>query len=222
MTKNNNEGIWVIGDVHGEYDKLIKLVQELPQDADICFVGDLIDRGDESAQVIEFVMKNNYQCVLGNHEQMMLEDYYDAKHDWRISYGSETIDSYKHFSKQTYKTHIEWMKQLPYFLCFEIDGHKPLVVSHSYIHHIWQHQNYMYELEEVEDVLWRHMHEKALFNSKLEEENNIFNIFGHSPIKKPYATDILAMIDTGATYKNREGFGKLTALHYPSLEIVSI
>jgi serine/threonine protein phosphatase 1 len=68
----------VIGDVHGGFDTLIKLIEKLPND-NICFVGDLIDRGPKSAQVVDFVIENNYDCVLGNHEELMIhsEKYLD-------------------------------------------------------------------------------------------------------------------------------------------------
>ena len=36
---------YIIGDVHGCYDTLMALIAKLPEDAEIVFVGDLIDRG---------------------------------------------------------------------------------------------------------------------------------------------------------------------------------
>ena len=60
----------IIGDVHGCYKTLIALIEKLPKDRNITFVGDLIDRGPGSKDVVEFVRKNNYRCVRGNHEDM--------------------------------------------------------------------------------------------------------------------------------------------------------
>ena len=51
--KQNMHKTYVIGDVHGMYDMLMMLLNELPNDANIVFVGDLIDQGDQSAQVVE-------------------------------------------------------------------------------------------------------------------------------------------------------------------------
>jgi serine/threonine protein phosphatase 1 len=50
---------YVIGDVHGEYETLRTLIQKLPKNSDIVFVGDLVDRGAKSRQVIELIRKNN-------------------------------------------------------------------------------------------------------------------------------------------------------------------
>ncbi len=73
---------YVIGDVHGEFDTLMALVAKLSKDAKLIFVGDLIDRGAKSKEVIEFVRQNNHLCVLGNHEELML------------TYGESFIKSY--------------------------------------------------------------------------------------------------------------------------------
>jgi serine/threonine protein phosphatase 1 len=64
------KNVWVIGDVHGEYDTLSKLLKKIPTGSEIVFVGDLIDRGKHSSDVVELVRKNNYKVVLGNHELM--------------------------------------------------------------------------------------------------------------------------------------------------------
>ena len=61
---------YIIGDVHGEFDSLKALKDKLPQNANLVFVGDLVDRGKKSKEVIDFVKDNNYLCVLGNHEKI--------------------------------------------------------------------------------------------------------------------------------------------------------
>ncbi|MCF6206994.1 MAG: metallophosphoesterase [Sulfurovum sp.] len=63
---------YIIGDVHGEYDALMRLVAKLPKDAKLIFVGDLVDRGSRSADVVKFVRENAHSCVMGNHEEMMI------------------------------------------------------------------------------------------------------------------------------------------------------
>jgi len=218
------EGIWVIGDVHGEYNKLIELIKKLPSNAQLCFVGDLIDRGKDSSKVVEYVMNNGYKCTLGNHELMMIKAENDENHSvsWQRYGGHQTLQSYQDLSDEIWFKHIDFFKSLPYFLYFEIDGHKPLVVSHSYIHHLWRGKAHNYSKHDGKDILWRHMYEKDLFDTYKECQNDIFNIFGHSPVKESVITSTYAMIDTGAVYENEEGFGKLSAIHYPSLEVVSV
>ncbi len=63
----------VIGDVHGRIDLLSTLVEALPKETSIICVGDLIDRGDHSAQVLKYVMNRDLITpLMGNHEQLML------------------------------------------------------------------------------------------------------------------------------------------------------
>jgi hypothetical protein len=72
----------VIGDVHGQYDKLVELLQHLGyrdiegvwrhSDRTAVFVGDLIDRGPKQLATIELVRGmadlGSARCVMGNHE----------------------------------------------------------------------------------------------------------------------------------------------------------
>ncbi|MBE9080068.1 serine/threonine protein phosphatase [Romeria aff. gracilis LEGE 07310] len=111
-----------IGDVHGHYDGLMQLFETIaPARGDqIYFVGDLIDRGPKSAHVIEFVRKNNYPCVLGNHEQLLLDAFPNggtnmaAFQNWLYSGGQTTLASYS--TTDHLLAHIEWLKKLPLFL----------------------------------------------------------------------------------------------------------
>ena len=69
------KNIYIIGDVHGCYKTLLALINKLPNkfDSKICFVGDLIDRGSNSKEIIKLIRDNNYDCVLGNHESYMID-----------------------------------------------------------------------------------------------------------------------------------------------------
>lgn len=64
----------VIGDVHGCHDLLIRLIEQLPQGAQIVLVGDYIDRGEQSAQVLRYLQqRQDLVCLRGNHEDMLLQ-----------------------------------------------------------------------------------------------------------------------------------------------------
>ncbi len=71
---------YLVGDIHGCYDKLRKLYDIIGYritDEDILvFLGDYIDRGEDSYEVIEFlkVLENAHNTVFlkGNHEDMFL------------------------------------------------------------------------------------------------------------------------------------------------------
>lgn len=76
---------YVVGDVHGRLDLLETLLERIHEDLErrrsrrtqLVFVGDLIDRGSHSAQVIERLRTYRHPGVrpvflLGNHEEVLL------------------------------------------------------------------------------------------------------------------------------------------------------
>ena len=79
LEKGSN--VWVIGDVHGYFGTLEALIERLaPSESDaIVMLGDLIDRGPTSANVVNYVRTTaNVHSIRGNHEQMMIEGFDDA------------------------------------------------------------------------------------------------------------------------------------------------
>lgn len=81
---------YVIGDVHGCIRELKQLVQKIENqdpDAIFVFVGDWIDRGENTADVMQWVVDNitlngKYRSVRGNHDQEALEWYNEQFLPW--------------------------------------------------------------------------------------------------------------------------------------------
>jgi serine/threonine protein phosphatase 1 len=113
----------VIGDVHGHYkglQHLISLLNLADQDA-VYFLGDLIDRGPESAQVVKFVKTHQYPCLLGNHEQMAYFAFSSANTEsfamdsWLSAGGRSTLESYRGLEEQL-EADLKWFASLPSYL----------------------------------------------------------------------------------------------------------
>lgn len=92
----------VFGDIHGclsQFDALLQSIAPTPQDH-LILLGDLIDRGANSAGVINRVLKleksHHFTTILGNHEQMMLaaRDPHEKYSDWIRNGGDATLRSY--------------------------------------------------------------------------------------------------------------------------------
>jgi len=121
MSETNHRRI-IIGDVHGHYEGLMTLMEAIsPGIGDqVYFLGDLIDRGPDSAHVVNFVKQSSYLCLLGNHEQLMLEaipgvrSYSPALQAWLYSGGKATVTSYG--DAGILLEHVEWFKSLPMYL----------------------------------------------------------------------------------------------------------
>ena len=234
---------YVIGDVHGEYETLLALVAKLPKDADIIFVGDLVDRGASSADVIKFVRENNYRCVLGNHEDLMIsygesftKTYPESTnpsfmHSWYNNGGDATLFSYNilKYTRENgmqceenddglkqFKDDIEWLKTLPlYIKLSQKINDKVVVISHAPCADVWHHHNNPDAKETFRDyALWQRKDPKP--------ESQIYNIFGHTSVE--FGVEIeehFTNVDTGC-YIKKHGYNELSAFCVESGEVVSV
>jgi len=94
---------YLIGDIHGYYNKLSALFRKIQKHITgtdiIIFLGDYIDRGRQSFEVIDFLidLQKHYNTIYlsGNHESMFL-NYLQGKDIPLYMYngGQATIDSY--------------------------------------------------------------------------------------------------------------------------------
>jgi serine/threonine protein phosphatase 1 len=239
-----NEPLYIIGDVHGCYKTLMALIKQLPKNAKLIFVGDLIDRGPDSAKVLEFVKEGGYPCIMGNHEKMFLEAM-DTNQDviektiatklWLQNGGTETqqsIDNY--FSKEELEVITNWIASLPSFLEYNIpdENGKTLFITHGFGLPYWERRdNSKYHSK------FRHNRFKKLIDTqKAREHYNydkeymnhpVFNVFGHDPQEdgRVDITSSYAAIDTGCVYGMIDNglpilkHASLSALEWPSKRI---
>lgn len=85
---------WFVGDVHGEFAMLSRAMEAAkfePSVDRLIGVGDLVDRGGQSFEVLKFFATNPWaHCTLGNHEVMALRGFqglnrgYVSREDWRV------------------------------------------------------------------------------------------------------------------------------------------
>jgi len=105
---------YVIPDIHGKYDCLraiCKRILPLRKSDKIIFLGDYIDRGPDSAKVIEYIITlrkefgNKIMLLAGNHEWLMLAALGEIPHKWQKDLpspfavwmqegGRKTVESY--------------------------------------------------------------------------------------------------------------------------------
>ena len=200
----------VIGDVHGCYNELKEMIETLEAGGEykkgidkLVFLGDYIDRGDNSRLVIDFIRKlqeenDNVIALMGNHEDMLLNYLDDGDDTWLWNGYRSTMDSYKGFDNQ-FKRDVQWIRTLPLyhedehfiFVHAGIDPYKPM------------------KKQKRNTLLW--VREPFIYNAKVYHKQVIF---GHTPTAnlseewKPvrtYADNI--DIDTGCVYG-----GALTAM----------
>lgn len=92
---------WIFGDVHGEIDKFKKCIEsvDLKEGDRIISLGDLVDRGKYSFEVIEYCieLQNKYECyfIRGNHDYCFWRSMVEGGYNVLFNQGGrETLESY--------------------------------------------------------------------------------------------------------------------------------
>lgn len=222
----------IIGDVHGCYDELCDLLKELgyaftatgvvpPEGRKAVFVGDLVDRGPASPQVLRLVMdmvrEGSALAVPGNHDIKLMRKLKGA--DVKVSHGlQETLD-------QLAGESVEFTSEVLHFLDslvshYVLDGGE-LVVAHAGMK------------ESMQGRGSSAVREFALFGETTGETDEYglpvrvkwaedyrgraMVVYGHTPVIEAEWLNRTICIDTGCVFG-----GKLTALRYPERELVSV
>ena len=120
------ERLFAISDIHGCYHTFIKLLDkiELKKSDRLVIIGDLIDRGTGSKQLIDEILKLQNEgfkilVTMGNHEDLMLESVQSQrkKDVWLINGGDETLKSFKASSySELDEKYKEFFSSLPLYV----------------------------------------------------------------------------------------------------------
>jgi serine/threonine protein phosphatase 1 len=217
----------VIGDVHGCHKTLGKLIetQIKPEKKDhIYLVGDLIDRGPGSREVLDYIIDfnkkgYNFLSVKGNHEDLFVKAYKDEEylHAWFKNGADETLKSFglPENNRNEYEAmrlipekYIHFLSSLPYY--YDL---KDYIIVHA-------------GLNITGNDFFRDTH-AMLWSREIRGLNHLKEgiciIHGHTP--SPIVTikpNLLKKesrnlnIDAGCVYKDLPGYGMLAALELDS------
>ncbi len=204
------KNIFAIGDIHGCAQELELLLKKLPLSKEtlVIFLGDYIDRGPYSKQVVDIILELKKRVPVlglkGNHEKMFLE-FLDNKTTqdaaaFIFNGGGATLASYADdFGNYTLpEMHLKFFKALlPYF---ETEDY---IFVHAGLPDISLTE--LSKLKTHEDLFWVR---EEFFNSTFKWEKMI--IHGHTPNRQIESNDKRINIDTSCVYG-----GQLTALQLP-------
>jgi serine/threonine protein phosphatase 1 len=120
--------IWVIGDIHGMFDPLKRLLTDIQgfsarkeakeRIEKVIFLGDYIDHGPSSKEIVDYIMGLPFEtvCLMGNHEDLMLQflnnsDLFKSFGNvwFRGNGGQKTVSSF--FPHVLFRNHEEDIKQ---------------------------------------------------------------------------------------------------------------
>lgn len=209
--------IYAIGDIHGEADRLRRLHQLIEErhafewakhELKIIHLGDYVDRGPDSYDVIEAIMELQDRGIAqiislrGNHEQMMLNACNSsAWQTWLANGGDDTMRSYKNagFDAVTHK-HLEWLQSLP---LIHVEKEQKLIFVHAGI----SPETFPHEREEI--YMWTRS--ESFFNTDSWNNPALGGwtvVHGHTPTSDFFPEESgretkRINIDTGAVFGGR-------------------
>jgi protein phosphatase len=225
----------IIGDIHGCFDELRALLQQLgyvvrddasptahhPEGRRAVFVGDLVDRGPKIPEVLDLVMNmveaGSAFAVPGNHDMKLLKKLRGK--DVKITHGlAETIEQLEQRTPE-FRAKVEAF--IDGLISHYVFDEGKLVVAHAGMK------------EEMQGRGSGKVREFALFGETTGETDELglpvrYNwaadyrgramvVYGHVAVLEPEWINRTICIDTGCVYG-----GKLTALRYPEQELVSV
>ncbi|CAD0186673.1 Serine/threonine-protein phosphatase 2 [Ruegeria sp. THAF57] len=204
-TPDPNTPVCIIGDVHGCIAQLEKMLFQVPQDHRVILVGDYVDRGEHSAEVLRLVSeRSDFTCLKGNHEQMLLKFLNDpTSHGprWLRYGGLQTLSSFgvrgvrsemNDAELQDCRDRLEdvmgqdmrrWLEQLP---TSDLSGN--VLVTHA-----GADPNVPVDQQKEETLIWGH----PSFQ-KSDRSDGVWVVHGHTIVDAPSAKRGRIAVDTGA------------------------
>jgi serine/threonine protein phosphatase 1 len=216
--------LFAIGDIHGCFNPFYELVVrviDLSKSDRLILLGDYIDRGEQSREVIDFIIdlkKKGFDVIAltGNHEQMLLESYSDPGmlYQWFMNSGMTTlfslgIEEIKEIDRQ----YLEFFKSLDYYK--------------QYGNYLFVHAGFNdHETDPFADkhtMVWEC---SPYYKNPALKGKTI--IHGHRPKTIDYVKKLISEksnvipIDTGCVYEKEMGYGNLSALEINSMNLISV
>ena len=230
----------VIGDVHGCRNELVTLLEKLgygiarndtgdgpgydtapPPGRTAIFLGDLVDRGPDSAGVlglvVDMVQAGHALAIPGNHDAKLARALAGRKIETKHGLA-ETLDQLEATPEIFRKRAAEFLEELPSH--YVLDGGR-LVAAHAGMK------------EELQNRTSREVRDFGLYGETTGETDEeglpvrrdwganyrgpAAVVYGHTPVARAEWVNETICIDTGCAFG-----GQLTALRWPERELVSV
>lgn len=174
---------YVMSDIHGCYDDFIKMLDliDFKMSDDLYILGDVVDRGDNGIDLLEFIRgSENITLLKGNHEQMMYEALtnqfspFEFDH-WLLKNGGfPTYKAFMELSHSERNVILNFINELPEYKVIEING-----ITYVLVHAgLLPLRNFTLEEQlkmQGDNLLWIR---KGFLTSKVKTDFKV--IFGHT------------------------------------------
>lgn len=206
---------FVIPDIHGNLIKLTNLINQLniENDDEFVFLGDYIDRGVNTKEVIEFLIEfsKRFKCkfLKGNHEQMLINSLTDKDifYTWIDNGGDLTLRSYDLDPKKNqwyYRSHHVFLKifynMIPVHHLEFFNNLEKYYETDDYIFvHAGVNLTIPFEQNTEQDFLW--IRPPFYLGKAPEYPTTKTIVFGHTPYSCVNFNENTIGLDLGACYK---------------------
>ncbi len=216
--------LFAISDIHGCFNPFYELVVrviDLSKSDQLILLGDYIDRGEQSREVVDFIIdlkKKGFNIIplMGNHELMLLDSWNDpgALYQWYMNSGATTLFSYGIQDIMEMNTlYIDFFQSLEFYKAignflfvhagfndYETD---PFSDKHTMVWECSPH--YINPLLREKTIIHGHRAKTIGFVKKLINEKSS-----------------VIPIDTGCVYEKEMGYGNLSALEINTMNLISV
>jgi serine/threonine protein phosphatase 1 len=216
--------LFAISDIHGCFDTFYELVIrqiDLKKSDRLILLGDYIDRGEKSKEVIDFIIdleSNGYDIttLTGNHESMLVESYQNPEilPLWYMNSGMTTLNSFNIPDiRDMDKKYIDFFMNLHFY--------------ETYAGYIFVHAGFNdFATDPFSDL------NGMIWECRMQYNNPVFAgktiIHGHRPKTPDYVKRLISEksqvipIDTGCVYEKELGYGYLSALEVNSMTLLTV
>lgn len=208
FAKNETGRDFVVGDIHGCFDKLRAELDRVgfKEDADRLFsVGDLVDRGPHSEEAVEWVGYPWFHAVRGNHEEMAI-GVASGKHDHGL-YCLNGGGWFVALEPTRQKEIADAFESLPVAIEVELKNGKAGIIHAEVPGGDWK--AFCDQIvSPISNNKRKHLMEFALWSRDKIARNDDTHVagidyvfVGHTPVDHPRILGNVHYIDTGAVYQ---------------------
>jgi serine/threonine protein phosphatase 1 len=215
---DDNRVVYAIGDIHGMSGLLDNLLHKIIDDretidakAELIFLGDMVDRGPNSQEVIDTIYKMKHgsqnlfvvHVLQGNHERMMIDFIANPEKTgamWLRHGGDATLQSYGvHSPQQPTEKHLRYLRNefvdrlLPEHSLWLGQLDSKFTIGDYFFCHASINARKALSEQKDEDLLW-----SRRFPDDEDGPQEKIIVHGHLPVTSPLIAKYHINVDTGA------------------------
>lgn len=226
---------YIMSDLHGKYDKFIKMLELIQfNDNDTLYIlGDVVDRGEYPIKLVQYIMKSkNIKMCLGNHEDMMINSYYEGITKNNLDYALGYIHGINLYIKDFNITN--WINNggeitARQFIKLPLNEQKEIIDFFEKLPLFFEYKNYIFShagmdlnyLKDKKDIKWNDVKHFQTKDDFIWSRKNFFEfkglsdkliVFGHTPgLNRDFSIWMDPMykdkicVDCGAAYGGKLG-----------------